>query len=88
MQADHSRLPDGLTLSRASFSHSSDHPLPSPTTGVTCHDYYMHRSDDEFVRSFLPGIQAVLGWFERRLREDGLMGGLEWLNFTDWNSMD
>jgi hypothetical protein len=31
------------------------------------HDYYMHRKDDEFIRSCLPGIQAVLGWFERRM---------------------
>jgi hypothetical protein len=44
----------------------------------------MHRDDTTFVKQFLPGIQAVLGWFERRVDNNGMLGGLDWLNFTDW----
>ncbi len=84
MQADNSRLPDGLTLSRAPSAIPQIIPPFSLYWVDMVHDYHMHRSDDEFVRSFLPGIQAVLAWFERRLEEDGLLGGLEWLNFSDW----
>jgi hypothetical protein len=83
-QSDQSRLPEGLTLSRAPSAIPQIIPPFSLYWIAMVHDYHMHRSDDLFVRSFLPGIQAVLGWFERRLREDGLLGGLEWLNFTDW----
>ena len=84
LQADHSRLPDGLTLSRAPSAIPQIVPPFSLYWVDMVHDYYMHRQDDRFVESFLPGIEAVLGWFQRRMRSDGLMGGLEWLNFTDW----
>lgn len=83
-QADHSRLPDGLTMSRAPSAIPQIIPPFSLYWVDMVHDYYMHRQDDPFVESFLPGIEAVLGWFQRRMRDDGLMGGLEWLNFTDW----
>ncbi len=84
LQADQSRLPDGLTMSRAPSAVPQIIPPFSLYWVDMVHDYYMHRQDDPFVESFLPGIQAVLGWFQRRMRSDGLMGGLEWLNFTDW----
>ena len=83
-QADNSRLPDGLTMSRAPSAIPQIIPPFSLYWVDMVHDYYMHRQDDAFVESFLPGMEAVLGWFQRRMRNDGLMGGLEWLNFTDW----
>lgn len=83
-QADNSRLPEGLTLSRAPSAIPQIIPPFSLYWVDMVHDYHMHRSDNEFVQTFLPGIQAVLGWFERKMRTDGLLGGLEWLNFTDW----
>jgi len=48
------------------------------------HDYWMHRDDPEFVRSFLPGTRAVLGWFERHLDQTGMVGPVEWWPFIDW----
>jgi hypothetical protein len=36
------------------------------------------------VKQFLPGIEAVLGWFERRIDENGMLGQLDWFNFSDW----
>lgn len=85
LQADQSRMYDGLTLSRAPSAIPQIIPPFSLYWIDMVHDFYMHREDDPFVRSFLPGIQAVLGWFERRMGPDGLMGGLEWLNFSDWS---
>lgn len=83
-QADNSRLPDGLTMSRAPSAIPQIIPPFSLYWVDMVHDYHLHRQDENFIRSFLPGIHAVLGWFERRLRDDQLMGGLEWLNFSDW----
>ncbi|MDX2432488.1 MAG: alpha-L-rhamnosidase N-terminal domain-containing protein, partial [Bacteroides sp.] len=85
-QADNSRMPDGLTMSRAPSAIPQIIPPFSLYWVDMVHDYHMHRRDDAFVRSFLPGIHAVLGWFERRLGDDNLMGGLEWLNFSDWTT--
>ncbi len=50
------------------------------------HDYWMHRSDDAFVRSFLPGFRTVLSWFTEKIDpHTGLLkNGLPHWNFTDW----
>lgn len=82
--ADHSRIPEGLTLSRGPSYINQIIPAFSLYWIAMVHDYYMHREDDDFIKSCLPGIQAVLGWFERRMDENGLLGGLEWFNFSDW----
>jgi len=38
-------------------------------------DYWTLRNDPEFIKSFLPGIENVLGWFTRRIdKETGLLG--------------
>ncbi len=82
---DRSRLAEGLTQSR----------VPSTTPQVIntfslfwiemVHDYWMHRTDEQFLRARLPGIQAVLAWFERHLDErTGLVGPLEYWTFVDW----
>jgi hypothetical protein len=47
----------------------------------------MHRVDDAFVRDRLPGMQTVLGWFERRIDpQTGLLGPLDYWSFVDWTS--
>lgn len=82
---DRSRIAEGLTQSR----------YPSTTPQVIntfslwwvemVHDYWMHRTDDAFVRERLPGIEAVLGWFERRIdAKTGLLGPLQYWTFVDW----
>jgi len=82
--ADHSRIPEGLTLSRGPSYINQIIPAFSLYWIAMVHDYYMHRKDDEFIKSCLPGIQAVLGWFERRMDKNGMLGGMEWFNFSDW----
>jgi hypothetical protein len=83
-QADHSRIPEGLTLSRAPSSVPQIIPAFSLYWVDMVHDYYMYRQDDQFLRQFLPGIEAVLAWFERQIDFTGTLGPLEWFNFADW----
>ncbi len=83
---DHSRIPEGLTLGRAPSA------IPQITSPFSLywvdmvHDYYLHREDSLYIQQFLPGIQSVLAWFERRMDENGMLGGLDWFSFTDWTT--
>jgi hypothetical protein len=50
------------------------------------YDYWMHCSDDQFLKQYLDGAEIVLKWFENRVDpEYGMLGPLQWWNFTDWN---
>ena len=82
---DRSRLAEGLTQSR----YPSVVPQVINTFSLfwidMVHDYWMHRPDGEFVRDRLPGVQAVLDWFERRIDPvTGLLGPLDYWTFGDW----
>jgi len=81
---EHSRFNEGLTQSR--YPSADFQVIPPFSLFWVCmvHDYWMHRQDDAFVKSFLPGIAAVLDWHEQRLAPTGLNGPLEWWNFVDW----
>jgi len=84
LTADRSRIADGLTMARGpSFVPQITPPFSLYWVDMV-HDYFMHRDDPEFVRQFLPGIEAVIGWFERRMDKNGMLGSLEWFNFSDW----
>ncbi|WP_321290502.1 alpha-L-rhamnosidase C-terminal domain-containing protein [uncultured Sunxiuqinia sp.] len=84
LEADQSRMSEGLTMGRPPTNNVSVIPTFSLYWVDMVHDYYMHRSDSAFVLQFLPGIRSVLGWFERRMDDNGLLGSLDWFNFTDW----
>ncbi|RPH99371.1 MAG: alpha-L-rhamnosidase [Calditrichaeota bacterium] len=79
-----SRTPDGLTASR----YPTNVPQVIPTYSLfwvnMVHDYWMHRQDDAFVRSFLVGIQGVIDWYEQHIDAKGLLGPMPWWNFVDW----
>ncbi len=83
---DHSRFSDGLTQSR--YPSADFQVIPTFSLFWVCmvHDYWMHRSDDAFVKSMLPGIRSVLNWHEERLDKAGLNGPLQWWNFVDWSA--
>ena len=85
-QINNSRIPDGLTMGRAPSAIPQIAPPFSLYWVDMVHDYYMHRTDDEFIKQFLPGIQSVLGWFERRIDDNNMVGGLDWFNFSDWTT--
>jgi alpha-L-rhamnosidase len=76
---------EGITRSR----YPSANPQIIPTFSLywvdMVNDYWTLRDDPEFIKSFLPGIESVLGWFERRIdAKTGMLGGVEYWNFVDW----
>ena len=50
------------------------------------HDFWMYRSDPDFVKAQLPGTRTVLDWFLQHQREDGLVGIIPWWPFVHWGS--
>jgi hypothetical protein len=86
MDYDHSRFNDGLTQSR--YPSADFQVIPTFSLFWVCmiHDYWMHRQDDAFVKSMLPGVLSVLNWHENRIAKTGLNGPLEWWNFVDWSA--
>ena len=63
----------------------SDHPSFSLYWINCLHDYWMHRDDPDFVRSYLPVLKSVLGWYERKIDPNtGMLGQMPYWNFLDW----
>ncbi len=83
-QFDDSRVPDGLTQSRYPSYITQIIPPYSLIWIDMIHDYFMYRNDTAFIRTLLPGVADVLGWFDRHVDSSGLPTNLEWWNFTDW----
>ena len=79
-----SRFPDGLTQSRYPSSLCQIIPTFSLLWIGVVHDFWVYRGDAEFARAQLPGIRAVLGWYSRETRPDGLLQKLPWWPFLDW----
>ncbi len=85
VQFDNSRMSNGLTMAR----YPSDLILVIPPFSLfwidMIHDYHLHRDDRAFVKQFLPGIRGVLSWFEKYIDETGMLGNVNWWNYTDWS---
>ncbi len=79
-----SRTPDGLTASRYPTNVPQVIPPYSLFWINMIHDYWMHRDDEAFVRSFMTGIQGVLEWYEGHIDDSGMLGPIPWWNFVDW----
>jgi alpha-L-rhamnosidase len=81
---DHSRIAEGVTLSR----HPSFSPQLIPTFSLwyigMLHDYWMYRPDADFVKDKLGGTRQVLDFFCRYQQEDGSLKHVPYWNFTDW----
>lgn len=88
---DHSRVAEGLTLSR--------HPSYSPQIISTfslwyismLHDYWMYRNDARFVKDKLDGVRQVLSFFGKYQQADGSLKNPPYWKFVDWinkNSSD
>lgn len=81
---DHSRLPEGVTLSR----------YPSHSTQIIStfslwyvgmlHDYWMYRDDSEFVRNKLTGVRGILDFFSKYQQADGSLQNVPYWTFVDW----
>jgi alpha-L-rhamnosidase len=81
---DLSRIPEGITASRYPSDLGQYIPTFSLVWIAMVHDYWMHRDDPEYVRGFLPGVRSVIGWFERRVGDTGLLGPISWWPYVDW----
>jgi hypothetical protein len=83
-QIDSSRTPEGATFSRApSVLQQYIPPFCLWWVGMV-HDYWRYVDDPAFVREMLGGVRAVLGFYERYLKPDGLLGAMPWWNYVDW----
>jgi hypothetical protein len=81
-----SRIPEGLTRSRYPSSVRQIIPTFSLLWIGMVHDFWMYRSDLEFVRAQLSGTRPVLDWFLQRQRPDGLVMNIAWWPFLDWGA--
>ena len=81
---DHSRLSEGVTLSR----------YPTHSTQVIStfslwyigmlHDYWMYRNDSSFIKDKLVGVRAILDFFVRYQQADGSLKNTPYWTFVDW----
>jgi alpha-L-rhamnosidase len=83
-QMDHSRIAEGITLSR----HPSFTPQQIPTFCLwyigMLHDYWMYRPDSLFVKDKLPGSRSVLEFFMKYQDNEGSLKKVPYWLFTDW----
>ncbi len=83
-QMDHSRIAEGITLSR----HPSFSPQQIPTFSLwyigMLQDYLMYRGDEGFVADKLQGVRNILWFFEKHQQTDGSLKNVPYWIFTDW----
>jgi len=81
---DHSRIPEGITMSRYPSDLDQQIPTFSLWWIAMLHDYYTYRPDAEFIRQKLPGTREVLSFFASYQQEDGSLKDVPYWVFTDW----
>lgn len=81
---DHSRIPEGITLSR--YPTDLDQQIPTFSLWYIgmLHDYYMYRPDSLFVKDKLHGARQIFSFFERYQTDDGSLENVPYWVFTDW----
>jgi hypothetical protein len=85
MNLNESQFYEGLTRSRYPSASPQIIPPFSLYWVDMVNDYWTLRDDPEFIKSFLPGIENVLGWFAKRIdSKTGILGKVEYWNFVDW----
>jgi hypothetical protein len=85
LNLNESQFYEGLTRSRYPSANPQIIPPFSLYWVDMVNDYWTLRDDPEFIKSFLPGIESVLGWFTKRIdKETGMLGKVEYWNFVDW----
>lgn len=82
---EHSRVSEGLTESRYPSHEQQFIPTYSLLWISMIHDYWMHRDDPSFVRSFLTSIRGIVDWYKPYVTESGVLGAGPWWNFVDWS---
>jgi alpha-L-rhamnosidase len=82
-----SRVAEGLTQGRYPSNRLQVIPPFSLFWISMIYDYWMHRTDDAFIREKLFAVKDVLSWYEKRIDPDkSMLGPMTWWNFVDWNN--
>jgi hypothetical protein len=81
---DHSRIAEGITLSRYPTDLQQQIPTFSLWWIGMLHDYWMYRPDASFIKDRLPGERQVLDFFHRYQQPDGALKNVPYWIFTDW----
>ncbi len=79
-----SRQSDGCTMSR--YPTRLEQYIPGFALwwiGMV-HDYWWYVNDPATVRRMLPGVRAVLSFFEAYQKENGSLASLPWWRYLDW----
>ena len=83
-QNDWSRTSDGLTRSRYPSRQPQTIPFWSLHWVMGVRDYWQHTGDARTVRYLLPGVLAVMDYFERQVTDQGIVGKLVGWQCADW----
>ncbi len=81
---DNSRQSEGATMSRYPTRLEQFIPGFSLWWIGMVHDYWRYVDDPAFVRRMLPGVRAVLSFFEGYQQENGSLRTLPWWRNFDW----
>lgn len=83
-QGRQSMTADGITMSR--YPSSIIQMIPSYSlswTGIV-YDYWMHRGDEDYLRTLLPQMRSVMSWFEGHVKPSGTLDYIPYWFFADW----
>lgn len=83
-QINNSRDSSGATMSRYPTRLPQFIPSFSLWWIGMLHDYSRYIDDPAFVRRMMPGVRAVLGFFEGYQKAGGSLGALPWWRYMDW----
>ncbi|RZK70340.1 MAG: alpha-rhamnosidase, partial [Pedobacter sp.] len=81
---DHSRLTEGVTMSRYPTHSTQIISTFSMWYIGMLHDYWMYRPDADFLKDKLTGQRAILEFFSKYQQEDGSLKDLPYWRFVDW----
>ncbi len=84
MQANWSKIPEGLTRACYPDGFNLTIPIYSLVWIDIIYDHMMWAGDKKFTTQFDMGIYTVLEWFNKRIQPNGLMGPVEWWAYADW----
>lgn len=90
-QTAQSQQSDGMTMMYA----PGDHDVLATTIVdyslswvLTAHEYYRYTGDRALIKEIYPHIRLAMGWFERHLDQNGLLGRVPGWVFIDWANVD
>ena len=83
-QFDWSRRHDGLTRSRYPSRVPQIIPFWSLHWVMSVRDYWQYTGDRRALQELLPGVLAVMDYFERHRTADGIVGPLDGWLVADW----